>query len=89
MILTAEQVRTIRKTHVAFDGCCNKCGPCLIDNDVPCEGFPCPTLAQMEAEVEALHPGSCLDCGHTSDCALHSEPAYRAEPCDCSGKNKK
>jgi hypothetical protein len=29
------------------------------------------------------HPGNCVDCGHTSDCALHNAPAMPLGPCDC------
>jgi hypothetical protein len=37
------------------------------------------TLAQQEHEYRC--------CPHDSDCAVHNEPAYPAEPCDCTYRN--
>lgn len=35
------------------------------------------------------HPEeSCENCGHSSDCATHSEPAYPAGPCSCGASTR-
>ncbi len=37
-----------------------------------------------DAPTHYIYPVRC--CGHTSDCAVHNEPAYPNEPCTCGAK---
>lgn len=50
----------------------------------PHDGFSMGAQQAREATILQLqHPGNCADCGHRSDCALHSRPALPVEPCNC------
>ena len=37
-------------------------------------------------EINELEHECDVDCKHDSDCSLHNRPAFKREPCDCSGE---
>jgi hypothetical protein len=44
-------------------------------------------LDNAEREIESLRGCHGGTCDHSSDCAIHNEPAYPAGACDCKTPN--